>query len=135
MTRFQLLSIPLALFAVAGTAGAQRWGGSPASTSARPAGQVTQASGGSWNGTASQWGGSPIQQPVQRQAQGGYIVQTGAYIPVVVAAPAPIPVTYVVDTVYAQAAPVEMKVVSSGPAKTQPSTMDVYRQQARFQKP
>ncbi len=137
MTKFQLLSIPLALLAAAGTAGAQHWGGSPTSSSAKPAAQVNQASGGSWNGTASKWGGSPIQQPMQRQAQVGYVVQTGAYIPVAVAAPAPVPVTYVVDTVYAPAyaaAPVEMKVVTSGHTTSQPSTMDVYRRQARFAK-
>jgi hypothetical protein len=59
-----------------------------------------------------------------------------AFIPVAVAAPTPVPVTYVIDTVYTAASPspVDMKVVKSGRPEPELTAMDVYRQQ-RFRKP
>jgi hypothetical protein len=140
-----MLSRPLlilaALVAVVAPAGAQRWGGSPATAADKHTSspQAHQAGGGSWNGTPSKWGGSPVQLAAESRTRLVYVIPASAYIPGAVAAPAPVPVTYVVDSVYtsyttASASPVDMKVVSSGRAQSQETTMDVYRQQ-RFAKP
>jgi hypothetical protein len=136
MLRFRLLVVPLALVLSTNPALAQRWGGSPPSASTKPAAQVKAASGGAWNGTASKWGGSPVQSPATSQLRIVYVIPQTVYIPVATAAPAPDPSSYVVDTVYSsQTSPVEMRVVRSVRAESQPTTMDVYRQQARFAKP
>lgn len=137
MTRFRLMFVSIALLALAGSAGAQRWGGSPSSSSAKggSSAQVHQAGGGSWNGSVSKWGGSPVQPAGNPRAQLVYVIPMNAYLPAAVAAPAPVPVTYVVDTVYsaAPANPVAMQVVAPSRAKPQLTTMEVYRQQ-RFGK-
>jgi hypothetical protein len=64
------------------------------------------------------------------------VIPSNAYIPVAVAAVAPVAVTYVVDTVYAPApaGAVEMRVVTSRHEPREQTTMDVYREQ-RFGKP
>jgi hypothetical protein len=64
------------------------------------------------------------------------VIPSSAYIPVAVAAVAPVAVTYVVDTVYAPASAdaVEMRVVTSRHEPREQTTMDVYREQ-RFGKP
>ena len=136
MTRFRLVIVSLALLTAAGTASAQRWGGSP-----KPAGQhgstveTRQATIGSWNSTASKWGGSPVRSEAEPRARTVYVIPY-AFIPVAVAAPTPVPVTYVIDTVYTAASPspVDMKVVKSGRPEPELTAMDVYRQQ-RFRKP
>ena len=137
MTRFRLVMIPLALVAAAGPAGAQRWGGSP-----NPAGQrgsaveTRQATAGSWNDIASKWGGSPVRSEAEPRARAVYVIPPDAYFPVAIAAPAPVTVTYVIDTVYmaASPSPVDMRVVRSGRPEPQLTAMDVYRQQ-RFKQP
>jgi hypothetical protein len=137
MTRFRLVMIPLALVAAAGPAGAQRWGGSPASAGRHDSPVETKpATGGSWNGTASRWGGSPVRSEAEPRVRTVYVIPPDAYIPVAIAAPAPVTVTYVIDTVYTAAfpSPVDMKVVTSSRPEPQLTAMDVYRQQ-RFKQP
>jgi hypothetical protein len=65
-----------------------------------------------------------------------YVIPPDAYFPVAIAAPAPVTVTYVIDTVYmaASPSPVDMRVVRSGRPEPQLTAMDVYRQQ-RFKQP
>lgn len=143
MPRFHAALIPAALFAFAGTAHAQRWGGSPAPTSvarssaAQP--RQVQANAGSWNGTVSKWGGSPVQQRAAVRPRVLYAGQVGGYyIPVPIAAvPA---VTYAADTTCPPATvdatqPVEMQVISSSREPRELTTIEVYRLQPRFQKP
>jgi hypothetical protein len=139
MMKYQLLSVSLALASVAGSASAQRWGGSATSTDkhgAPPPAAHEASAGGSWNGTASKWGGSPVVTPAAMHARTAYQIPLNAYFPVAETAPVQVPVTYVVDTVYVAAAqsPVDMQVVTSRRAPAQQTTMDVYRQQ-RFGKP
>jgi hypothetical protein len=136
MSRLRLLSIPLALLVVANTARAQHEGGARSSSAAKPSAEVHQASGGSWNGTASKWGGSPVQAPANTRARIVYVVPATVYVPAVVAAPAPVADSYVVDTVYATTStPVEMRVITSNHEPRQLTTIEVYRLQPRFQKP
>lgn len=143
MTRFRAILVPAALFVFAGTAHAQRWGGSPvAGSHSSPAAsrQVAPATGGSLNGTVSKWGGSPVQQHSVVRPRVAYAGQGYgyAYIPVAVAAqPA---LTYAADTTCPPAAvdetqPVEMQVVTSPHEQRQLTTIEVYRLQPRFQKP
>jgi hypothetical protein len=137
MTRLGALAV-LAALAVAAPAHAQRWGGSPVRESGRGGMVVeshhaaTAATAG--NGTISQWGGSPAAHHEHNRDRALFIYPTDAYIPAAVAAPAAVPVTYVHDTVYTvvQQAPVQMQVVNSRGETPTPTTMDVYRQQARF---
>ena len=137
MTRLRVL-IVLAAFTAAVPVQAQRWGGSPVPESGRgsSAGEshhaATTATAG--NGTVSQWGGSPVEHHEHNRDRAIVVFPTDAYIPMAVAAPAPVPVTYVHDTVYTvvQQAPVQMQVVNSRGEQPTPTTMDVYRQQARF---
>lgn len=136
MKRIRLVIVSLALLAAAGPAGAQRWGGSTPSTDRHSSAVETkQATGGSWNGTASKWGGSPVRSEAEPRARTVYVIPY-AFIPVAAAAPTPVPVTYVIDTVYTAASPspVDMKVVKTGRPEPELTAMDVYRQQ-RFRKP
>lgn len=129
--------VPLALLLTANVAGAQRSGGSPASAGQQGSHVETRpATGGSWNGTASKWGGSPVQVPRSPRTRAVYVFPAEAYNPAAVAVPAPVPATYVVDTVFMvpPASPVDMKVVGSGHREPELTAMDVYRQQ-RFKKP
>ena len=138
MTRFRVIFVLVALSAVGSTAHAQQWGRSSSTASGRHGStqESQQASGGAWNGTASQWGGSPVQAPAASRLRFQYVIPSNAYIPVAVAAVAPVAVTYVVDTVYAPApaGAVEMRVVTSRHEPREQTTMDVYREQ-RFGKP
>ena len=138
MKRFRLVMIPLALAAAAGSAGAQRWGGSPA-PAGRHASNVEprQTTGVTWNGTVSKWGGSPVRDTDARRLRPVHVIPLDAYFPFAVDAPAP--VTYMVDTVYTvytavPANAVEMKVVTSSRPEPELTAMDVYRQQ-RFRNP
>jgi hypothetical protein len=128
----------LAAIAAAAPAHAQRWGGSPVQESGR-GGNASEhhhaapvATAG--NGTVSQWGGSPVEHHEQFRDRATLIFPTSAYIPVAVAAPVAVPVTYVPDTTYTlvQQAPVQMQVVNSRGEPPTPTTMDVYRRQVRF---
>lgn len=138
MTRFRVIFVLVALSAVGSTSHAQQWGRSSNTASGRHGStqESQQASGGAWNGTASQWGGSPVQAPAASRLRFQYVIPSNAYIPVAVAAAAPVAVTYVVDTVYAlaPAGAVEMRVVTSRHEPREQTTMDVYREQ-RFGKP
>jgi hypothetical protein len=137
MIRFRMMFVLVALLAAASPARAQHWGGGPVSSDRHDASaEMKHASGGGWNGTASQWGGSPVQAPAASRSRFQYVIPSNAYIPVVVAAAAPVAVTYVVDTVYAPApaGAVEMRVVTSRHEPREQTTMDVYREQ-RFGKP
>ena len=137
MSRIRLPLLPLALLLTASTAGAQRSGGSPTSAGQQVSHVETRpATGGSWNGTASKWGGSPVQVPRSPRVRPSYMIPVNAYNPAAVAAPAPVAVSYVVDTVFVvpPASPVDMKVVKSGRSEPELTAMDVYRQQ-RFKKP
>ena len=138
MTRFRVIFVLVALSAVGSTSHAQQWGRSSSTASGRHGStqESQQASGGAWNGTASQWGGSPVQAPAASRLRFQYVIPSNAYIPVAVAAAAPVAVTYVVDTVYAPApaGAVEMRVVTSRHEPREQTTMDVYREQ-RFGKP
>lgn len=137
MTRLRAFVV-FAAFAAAVPLHAQRWGGSPVQESGRggTAGEshhtATTATAG--NGTVSQWGGSPAEHHEHNRDRAIVVFPTDAYIPAAVAAPAAVPVTYVHDTVYTvvQQAPVQMQVVNSRGETPAPTTMDVYRQQARF---
>jgi hypothetical protein len=143
MPRLHVLSIAVALVAATSSASAQYRGGGGNSSSARPApaNEVRQASGGAWNGTASKWGGSPVQSrnDGRNEARGAvaYFGQTGAYTYGAIAASAPVPATnYAADTACAPAAgPVQMQVVTSQHEDHVPTTLEVYRSQPRFQKP
>ncbi len=137
MTRFRMMFILVALLAAASPARAQHRGGGPVSSDRHDAPAETKhASGGAWNGTASQWGGSPVQAPAVSRLRFQYVIPSNAYIPVAVEAVRPIAVTYVVDTAYAPvpAGAVEMRVVTSRHEPREQTTMDVYREQ-RFGKP
>jgi hypothetical protein len=131
----------VAALALAAPAGAQHYGGSPVSSGGRTRSSVEspQSAGGAWTGTASKWGGSPVVPASTDRQRVVYVIPGNAYLPQAIAAPAPVATTYVIDTVYAsqaaQAAPVDMKVVTSAHQPSQPTTMDVYRQQARFRQP
>ena len=143
MLRFQMISIPAALLLAAGAAGAQqRWGGSGggqsghASQPSHPAGGAMPAAVVSSNGVAPRWGGSPPEHRHDRdRGQFGFGGQPGAYIPVVVAAPYPVPAA--ADTACAQTpdASVEMPVITTRHEERQLTTIEVYRLQPRFQKP
>ncbi|MFI5232688.1 MAG: hypothetical protein ACHQSE_09270 [Gemmatimonadales bacterium] len=153
MLRLRILSIPAALLfaaSTASTASAQRWSAGSTSQTARtapPAAHAQPAAGhransgpaaaaASWNGVPSKWGGSP---PERRhdgdREQRGFRGQRGAYIPIAVAAPYPVPAA--VDTACASApdASVEMPVVTTHHEERQLTTIEVYRLQPRFQKP
>ncbi len=135
MLRFRFLLVPVALLAGASAAHAQYRSVSAAAAPARtaPNAQVHQASGGSWNGTASKWGGSPVESRHESRGGIGYGNQTIAYIPVVVAVPVAV---YAADTACTpQAAPVDMQVVTSNHDERQLTRLEVYRLQPRFQKP
>jgi len=137
MTRFRMMFVLVALLAAASPARAQHRRGGPVSSDRHDASAETkQASGGAWNDTASQWGGSPVQAPAASRLRFQYVIPSNAYIPVAVAAAAPVAVTYVVDTVYAPApaGAVEMRVVTSQHEPREQTTLDVYREQ-RFGKP
>jgi hypothetical protein len=138
MTRFRVIFVLVALSAVGSTSHAQQWGRSSSTASGRHGStqESQQASGGAWNGTASQWGGSPVQAPAASRLRFQYVIPSNVYIPVAVAAAAPVAVTYVVDTVYAlaPAGAVEMRVLTSRHEPREQTTMDVYREQ-RFGKP
>jgi hypothetical protein len=137
MTRLRALLV-LAAFIAAVPVHAQRWGGSPVQESGRgsPAAGNHHAAPATaaGNGTVSQWGGSPVEHHEHDRDRALFVFPRAAYIPMAVAAPAPVPVTYVHDTVYTevQQAPVQMQVVNSRGERPTPTTMDVYRQQARF---
>lgn len=139
MTRLRAL-FALAALAAAVPAHAQRWGGSPIQESGlgRQGGDRHGAPSASpvtaGNGTVSQWGGSPIDRHDHGRDRALLVFPMDAYIPDAVAAPPAAPVTYVHDTVYTvvQQAPVQMQVVNSRGDQPTPTTMDVYRQQARF---
>jgi hypothetical protein len=134
MSRLRILSVPLALLVAVNAARAQHEGGARSSSTAKPSAEVHQASGGSWSGTASKWGGSPVQAPATR-ARIVYVVPVAVYVPAVVA-PVPVADSYAVDTVYATAStPVEMRVITSNHEPRQLTTIEVYRLQPRFQKP
>jgi hypothetical protein len=135
MTRFQLVCIPVALVAMASSARAQHVGGSGTSASGSHVTQARQASGGSWTGKASKWGGSPISSPSTVRANTVYVVRTYAYIPTAIVAPTPVPVVAYADTVVvgAENGPVTLQVVPRH-APRELTTMDVYRQQ-RFVNP
>ena len=139
MTRFRIAFVLVALVVITGSARAQRWGGGDSRGSGGHASPSSnrQAAPPAWNGTVSKWGGSPAESREHRHQFSGYLMPLDAYIPDAVAAPAPVPPTYYVDTVYApsRAAPVQMPVVTSEREAPTPTTMDVYRQQARFRKP
>jgi hypothetical protein len=144
MTRFRLWCVPLALFAVGGSARAQHAGGSPVPNATSTSGSHghsaaapsrAQTAGGAWTGTASKWGGSPPQAPVSSQAR-AYAIPS-AYLLDGIASPLSAPQTLVVDTVYtapvsAVAGDVSAKVTAR--ETRQLTTMEVYRQQ-RFGKP
>ena len=138
MTRSRVIFVLVALSAVGSTSHAQQWGRSSSAASGRHGStqESQQATGGAWNGTASQWGGSPVQPPAGSRLRFQYVIPSSAYIPVAVAAVAPVAVTYVVDTVYAPASAdaVEMRVVTSRHEPREQTTMDVYREQ-RFGRP
>jgi hypothetical protein len=143
MTRLRALVV-LAAFAAAVPAHAQRWGGSPVRESDRggtaaenhhaatAAATATAAAAG--NGSVSQWGGSPVEHRERARDRVLYGSPADLYLPVAEAAPAPVPVTYSLDAAYAgaQQASVQMQVVNSRGERPTPTTMDVYRQQARF---
>lgn len=137
MSRIRMPLVPLALLCCASIAGAQRTGGSPASPGRLDSHVGTNAtSGGSWNGTPSKWGGSPVRSQAESRVRAAYVIPSSVYTPVAAAAPAPVEVTYVVDTVFVAppASPAGMRVVR--PSRPQPelTVMDVYRQQ-RFKRP
>ena len=138
MTRVRMMLVPVALLLAAGSARAQHWGGHSSSAADKhdASAETKHASGGAWNGTASQWGGSPVQARAASRVRLQFVIPANAYIPVAVAAAAPVAVTYVVDTVYAPApaGAVEMRVVTSRHEPRERTTMDVYREQ-RFGKP
>jgi hypothetical protein len=150
MLRLRTVSISAALLLTAGTAGAQRWtAGSAGQTAhtappaahaqpaaARPANGGPTAVAAAWNGIPSKWGGSP---PERRhngdREQRGFGGQRGAYIPIAVAAPYPVPAA--ADTACAPVpdASVEMPVITTRHEERQLTTIEVYRLQPRFQKP
>jgi hypothetical protein len=133
MTRYHL--VPIALLAAVSSAHAQHWGGSPSSTASKPAAEVHQASSGSWNGTASKWGGSPVEHRAESRERPGSFGQANAYIPATVSTPAYLPVTYAADSACTTpiAGPAQMQVVIR---ETRPlTTIESYRLQPRFQKP
>ena len=139
MKRFRLVMIPLALVAAAGSAGAQRWGGSPA-----PSGPARLERGaeagrrrdverhGLQVGRVSGSGHRcPALSPGARDSAGCLLPGRGRRAGAVVA--------YVVDTVYTvytavPANAVEMKAVTSRRPEPELTAMDVYRQQ-RFRNP
>ena len=138
------------LFAASATAGAQHWSGgstgrtahaAPPAAHAHPAtagsaNSGTHATGGAWNGVASQWGGSPPERRHDRDRdQRGFAGQRRAYIPIVVVAP--YPVAAPVDTAYAPdpEGSVQMPIVTTRHEDRQLTTIEVYRLQPRFQKP
>jgi hypothetical protein len=129
MRAHRILFVLTALL-LATTAGAQR---APSHT---PVATLPTAAAAAWNGTPSKWGGSPPASSRENdRGQPGYAGQTGAYIPVAVAAP--YPVAAPVDTACTRApqASVEMPVVTTHREERQLTTIEVYRLQARFQKP
>jgi hypothetical protein len=137
MSKFRIPLVSLALLLTASVAGAQRWGGSPPSTERHGvAVEAKQAIGGSWNGTASQWGGSPARRETEHRARAGFGIPSYAYFPFAMAAPAAVPVTYLVDTVFVapQTSPVALNIVAPSRPAPELTAMDVYRQQ-RFKKP
>jgi hypothetical protein len=137
MTRFHLLFVPAALALCASPVLAQHWGAAPASNTAKPAAEVHQASGGSWSGTASKWGGSPVQSQSDHRARNVNLIQGIAYYPAAVAAQVPVQAACA-DAVDAAAtsSSVEMKVITSKHDEPrQLTTIEVYRLQPRFQKP
>ena len=121
----------------AGSAQAQRWGGSPRPAAAgRQSAGARATAGGSWNGTVSKWGGSPVQPGRDARTQCAEAIPWGVVIPRAVAAPAPVPATYAADTSFAAGSgPVEMRVVHEHPEPRQLTTIEVYRLQPRFQRP
>ena len=140
MLRSRVLFVPAALLLATGVAGAQRSPGSPGShgspPAARPTGAVPHVRAAAWNGTPSKWGGSP---PERRhdgdRGQRGFAGQPGAYIPIAVAAPYPVPAAADTACSPAPGGSVEMPVVTTRHEERQLTTIEVYRLQPRFQKP
>jgi hypothetical protein len=138
MIRFRVIAVAAALFGAAGSARAQRWGGSPVargSSSETHQAAVRPASGISPNGTPSKWGGSPIDAHAGSRMRGEIERGATAYIPVAVAAPAPVPVTYLADPGCAPTdSSVTMQVITAKHEDRQLTTIEVYRLQPRFQR-
>ena len=144
MIRFRAVSVVAGLFVAAAPAFAQQWGGSGAASprsragAAEPrgsSGAVQSASGGTWDGRQPTWGGSPPVAPAPSRMRGVYL-RPYYFIPMAVAAPAPVPAPVIVDTVYVAAAanPFEANVAPPSPPARELTTMEVYRQQ-RFRRP
>src|ERR1019366_6843350 len=114
MTRFRVIFVLVALSAAGSTSHAQQWGRSSSTTSGRHGStqESQQATGGAWNGTASQGGGAPVQAPAGSRLRFQYVIPSNASIPVAVT---PAAVTSAVATVSppAPAGAVEMRVVTS----------------------
>jgi hypothetical protein len=138
MRTSRMMLVPGALL-LAASAGAQQR--SPAAApghflppAAHPAATAPRPAAAAMNGAVSKWGGSPPERRHDRD-QRVFFGQTGAYIPIAVAAP--YPVAAVPDTACAPApdASVEMPVITSRHEDRQLTTIEVYRLQPRFQKP
>jgi len=146
MLRLRMMSIPAALLLTASAAGAQRWGGTSGTSGGpaghgsppvtRPTGTAPHSAAASSNGTISKWGGSPPERPHNRErGWTGFYGQPNAYIPVVVAAPAPVPAYADPSSPPAPDASVDMPVITTRHEERQLTTIEVYRLQPRFQKP
>ncbi|HXD21994.1 MAG TPA: hypothetical protein VN613_01450 [Gemmatimonadaceae bacterium] len=139
MRKSMLLVLPGALL-FAATAGAQRSPASPRTAPAAahaPGATLPRGAAAAWNGTPSKWGGSPPERAHDHdRGVRGYPGQSGAYIPIAVAAP--YPVAAAPDTACAptrQAAAEMPVIVTPRHEERQLTTIEVYRLQPRFQKP
>jgi hypothetical protein len=130
MRTSRLLFVPAALL-LAAPAGAQKSPAAPGSAHA-PAATLPKGAAAAWTGTPSKWGGSP---PAPARTQSGYTGQPVAYIPIVVAAPYPVPAYADTTCTQPYQASVEMPVVTTRHEERQLTTVEVYRLQPRFQKP
>lgn len=138
MTRTRVFAVSAALLLAAGSAHAQRWGGSPVAASSRQASSTESrpAAPSASNGFPSQWGGSPAGRRSHENRRAGFVIPTDAFIPMAAEVPAPVAARAVVDTVFTQVvlAPVQMQVITAPHEERQLTTMEVYRQQ-RFHNP
>ncbi len=133
MRMHRMLFVPAALL-LTRLAGAQKPSVAPVTHA--PVAALPKGAAAAWNGTPSKWGGSPPAQSHERdRAQRGFAGQTGAYIPIAVAAPYPVPAPVDTACAHAPEASVEMPVITTRREGRQLTTIEVYRLQPRFQRP